>query len=400
MTRCTGVLFSSFQNEFQSTSAQTGAISSTLSGVLVNRFGCRITAVVGGLMYTVGMIGVTLAQNIYLMYVMSAVVGSGTGVAFAAANVIVAQYFKKYYPLACGITTAGYGLGFVIFGPFIQFLADTYGWRGAMLVTCAITGNVCAAGVAFRPKQLSRKGVTVTADDHEESGEHHVIPTLSTIACRNPLKCLLYETVKLLRLNLLCRSYRFSMLCFAETTFILCHGSYLVYLVPLANSSGIGDQQAALLITAFGVGSFIGVPLSGLLSQKVSTLVLYEVAMFASGCFVLVVQLQTYPFYAISSAMFGLSLGFQYTARQVMMLEFVGVDNLGSALGIFSAIGGVFDLIGPIAAGSLYDASGSFSVVFYVLAGSSFVGFLAMLSIPLLKKIEPGVYTEVAVQNV
>ncbi|XP_038074254.1 monocarboxylate transporter 4-like [Patiria miniata] len=272
--------------------------------------------------------------------------------------------------------------------------------EGGIAVTCAVTANICAAGVAFRPHLPSRKR-TIPADHTDEhSANRQAVTVTFTIARKYSLKCLFYGTVKLFRLNLLRQSYRLSMFCFVQATFILCYGSFIVYIVPFANSSGIEDQRAALLITAFGIGSFIGRPLSGLVNQKVPSLIIFEVAMFASACFVLIALLNTYPYFVISASMFGLAHGFQNTASRVMLREFVGVDNLGSAIGIYSAIGGVADLIGPIVAGSLYDASGTFSVVFYISAVSSFVGFLAMLLAPQLKKIEPGIHTEISVDNV
>ena len=44
--------------------------------------------------------------------------------------------------------------------------------------------------------------------------------------------------------------------------------------------------------------------------------------------------------------------------------------------------------------GALYDATRNFVVPFFIFAAFFFVGFLAMLSTPVLKKIEPGVAME------
>ncbi|XP_022092953.1 monocarboxylate transporter 12-like [Acanthaster planci] len=411
MMRCTGVLFSSFQNEFQSTSAQTGAISSiissfsfygcTLGGILGNRFGCRIATMIGGVLSIVGMVGGALAKNIYHMYATSTVIGIGNGVAYAPAIVVVANYYDKRYPLACGFMSAGHGLGLTVFGPFIQLLVDTYGWRGALLVTGALIGNICAAGATFRPKPPTCKKETVPADEQSEeelSARQDV--SRKSAPRRNPMMRVFYRVSNVLRLYLLCQSYRFAMFCFAQAAYIFCYGSYLLYIVPRANSFGIEDQRAAFLLTAFGIGSLVARPLCGLLNQKVSSMVIYQASMLTSGCFVLLALLDAYPYLVVSAVMVGLAFGFEITVNRVMMREFVGVENFGSAIGLYSAFGGVADLTGPIAAGALYDVSGSFSLLFGILAVFSFVASLAMLSTPLLKKMEPGVYSQVVVDNV
>ncbi|XP_038071705.1 monocarboxylate transporter 12-like isoform X2 [Patiria miniata] len=413
-----------------STTAQTGAISSimsassffgcTIGGAVANRFGCRIAIVVGGLLTIAGMIGCALTRHIYQMYVLGALAGIGNGVAYTPAVVIVAQYFQKYYSLAASFMTTGDSIGIMLFGPLMQLFLDTYGWRGTLLVTGAVTANICVAGAVCRPNTrllkaresesrdscrnipLNERGsLELQVITHPEQTDPQPIAMSQSSGKRRNNLCVHVAffwtgVVKMFRLNLLCQSYRFSLFCFAQSVYVASLGCYLIYLIPRATgSSGVSDREASFLLSVVGISGLVGRPFCGLLNQKVSSEVIYDVSMVVCACAVLVAQFGTYGHFVFSAAVFGFAIGFQRTISPVLMREYVGMDNLGSAVGIYSGIGGVVDLIGPILAGALYDATESFAILFYVLAGLFVVGFLAMLSAPLLKRIEPGVYTSV-----
>ncbi|XP_022090326.1 monocarboxylate transporter 12-like isoform X2 [Acanthaster planci] len=429
ITRCTGVLFSSFQNEFLSTAAQTGAISSimsassffgsTLGGVLENRFGCRITAFIGGLLNIAGMLGCALTRNIYQMYVTGALAGLGNGISYVSAVVIVAQYFKKYYSIAASFMTTGDSVGIMMFGPLMHLLLSTYGWRGTLVVTCAITANICVAGAVCRPNRQSslyrgrnfrdgyrstnesgngdeEQDLTVQANETRRDSSERRADTWNSFRFAG----IMSRIAEMLRLNILWQSYRFSMFCFTQCAYIISLGCYLIYLVPRATTSGVPDEKAALLLSVIGIGGLVGRPFCGVINRKVPSVIIYDASILTGGCAVLMAQFGTYGHFVASAAVFGLAVGFQRTISPVLIREYVGTDNLGSAVGLYSGFGGVADLIGPILAGALYDAIESYSVLFYFFAGIFFTGFVGMLFTPLLKRIEPGVRTKGNATNI
>ncbi|XP_033644931.1 monocarboxylate transporter 12-like [Asterias rubens] len=432
VTRCAGVLFLSFQNEFQSSTAQTGAIFSimssssyignTIGGVLGNHLNCRSTAILGSIFYTAGTISCSFTTNIYQMYCTSALAGLGGGITVIPAVVMVAKYFKRYYPLACGISTSGLDIGMLVFAPLMQLLLDTYGWRGAMLVTGAFVGNVFAAGALFRPvRSSSQTGDKKSTEEHVEQGEDkemlkdnnenhrstqsedHGINEVktqnqlqSTDATNITLKSqrqrnLFSAAANSLRLHLLSESYRLSLIIFAQVVaYLVAYTCFIMFLVPFATSSGISEQDASFLISVCGIGGIVGRLICGVLTKKASSYVIYQVSMFVSGCAVLLVQLGTTWIY-ISASMVGITYGIQYTIWRVMMLELVGVDNMGSAIGIYSSIGIPFTVTVPILSGALYDTTESYSILFYIFAAFYFLGFGALFLAPILKRIEPGI---------
>ncbi|XP_022105011.1 monocarboxylate transporter 7-like [Acanthaster planci] len=101
MTRCTGILFVSWQIVFDSTALQTGVISSiisstsffgsALSGVVCNRYGYRFTCILGGFLMSFAMLMVFWASKLIHMYSLG----------------VFIDYFQTHYAIVSGFYTAG-----------------------------------------------------------------------------------------------------------------------------------------------------------------------------------------------------------------------------------------------------------------------------------------------------
>ncbi|XP_038050901.1 monocarboxylate transporter 6-like [Patiria miniata] len=162
--RCSGILYLPWMNEFDLSAKETAAIQSFMSspagfavligGVLSNRFGCRFTGILGGFLMWLGLFCTYWVNDIVQLYATAAIIGIGMGILVNAASVIITFYFIKRFNVANAVTYAGRGTGMIAIPPLFQLLLDSYGWRGAFLVTSAIMANVILCGVLFRPRQF------------------------------------------------------------------------------------------------------------------------------------------------------------------------------------------------------------------------------------------------------
>ncbi len=78
--------------------------------------------------------------------------GIGMGFQYVPALLAPQMCFDKKRALAIAITISGCPIGSFLFCPTFQFLINTYGWRGAMLITGAIVLHGCAFGLFLTPK--------------------------------------------------------------------------------------------------------------------------------------------------------------------------------------------------------------------------------------------------------
>ena len=77
-----------------------------LTSALVNRLGCRLTAIIGGLSCVSGLLLSSLASSVYIMYVTYSILfGFGGSFLYLSSYVITSQYFDKNHSMATGITS-------------------------------------------------------------------------------------------------------------------------------------------------------------------------------------------------------------------------------------------------------------------------------------------------------
>uniref|UniRef100_A0A8D0HN70 Solute carrier family 16 member 11 n=1 Tax=Sphenodon punctatus TaxID=8508 RepID=A0A8D0HN70_SPHPU len=80
--------------------------------------------------------------------------GCGWALAFAPAMGTLSRYFSSQRSLATGLALTGNGLSSFGLSPLLRLLADTLGWRGALLVVSALGLHLVVCGVLLRPLVL------------------------------------------------------------------------------------------------------------------------------------------------------------------------------------------------------------------------------------------------------
>ena len=141
------------------------------TSALVNRFGCRLTSLIGGLFCICGLFFSSLASSIAIMYVTYSVLyGFGSSCLFVSCYVVTSQYFDKKQSIATGIIASGAGLGSIAVAPVLQALLNSYGWKKTYRITAGILSMVCVLCMSFDPAVL-KKGEEQENRESENSDE-------------------------------------------------------------------------------------------------------------------------------------------------------------------------------------------------------------------------------------
>ncbi|XP_022105010.1 monocarboxylate transporter 12-like [Acanthaster planci] len=412
MTRCTGILYVSWQIAFDSTAVQTGVISSiisstwyfasALSGVVCNRYGYRFTCILGGFLMSFAMLMVFWAKNVLHMYILGLPIGLGTSLCYMGATVAVADHFKKRYAIVSGLCMSGGSAVMVVSPPLFHLLLDKYGWRGTVLITAAVCANLCVAGALCRRCNKARVPglkTRIRADGDESSFEEHASHRDGESETDEkkllPFVVFLKRLFSVFQLELLRKSYRFLLLCITSSQVHMTYSCAVVFLVPRAQFRGIDELRASFLLSIFGFGSLGARVASGfLVTLKTPVEALYACSFVLCFVGLLGSQAETYESFAASACIVGISIGASTAWANVLLRKFVGVPRLASGQAIMLLFCGVGNLIGPIVAGAAYDGTGAFSSVFYVLAGLNAAAALQMLLMPVLRRVEPGLAVE------
>jgi MFS family permease len=202
--------------------------------ITMRRFGTQIPMLIGVTIQTVGFISASFSHKIWQLYISQGVlIGTGLGFISIPCSPIVAQWFAKKRSLAVGISSAGSGIGGLIFSFAVQAMIDNISTAWAFRITAAIAGVMNLLAVALirnrnaivRPPQLG------------------------------------FDTKLLARYDvLLMLSWGFiSMLGYMT----------LLYSIPnFATSIGLSTSQAAATSAYLNLGIAVGRPLTGYLSDR------------------------------------------------------------------------------------------------------------------------------------
>ncbi|XP_071805961.1 uncharacterized protein [Asterias amurensis] len=176
-----------------------------------------------------------------------------------------------------------------------------------------------------------------------------------------------------------------------RSTAILGGVMQLMGMVASSICQTIQQMYIASFFIVFGIANMVGRLSSSIIVYKVPPSLVYSVAMLLASGAVLLGQFNSYVFFVLSVSTLGLCIGTVSITAMAITRRLVGAENMGSAIGFYQVLGGVGDLLGPIFAGALYDATEDYQVMFYIIAGIFFFCFLLTTLLPLLRKIEPGI---------
>ncbi|XP_070084186.1 monocarboxylate transporter 11 isoform X1 [Equus caballus] len=199
--------------------------ASPVGSALSTRWGARPVVMVGGVLTSLGFVFSAFARSLLHLYLgLGVLAGFGWALVFAPALGTLSRYFSRRRVLAVGLALTGNGASSLLLAPTLQFLLDTFGWRGALLLLGAITLHLTPCGALLRPLTLP--------------GDAPAPP-------RGPLAAL--------GLGLFTRR-AFSV--FALGTALVGGGYFVpyVHLAPHALDRGLGGYGAALVVAVAAVG--------------------------------------------------------------------------------------------------------------------------------------------------
>ena len=145
--------------------------ASPLPGYLCDHFSCRITNFLGAALCMTGLVVSSFAKSLTHMYFTHGlIIGLGICFIYNSCYLVIAQYFKKRLSMATGIVALGESTGVFFTGPLLQFLLDSFGWRGTYRIMVVAFALVCLLGLTYNPNiQLQETKVLDLANNNADN---------------------------------------------------------------------------------------------------------------------------------------------------------------------------------------------------------------------------------------
>ncbi|CAL4062890.1 unnamed protein product, partial [Meganyctiphanes norvegica] len=162
-----------------------------------------------------------------------------------------------------------------------------------------------------------------------------------------------------------------------------------VYLPAAAEAKGVDKTAATFLVSIIGITNTVGRVLSGLIADIpcVSALWVNNICIVASGlCVFLTPFATTYGSFCTIAVFFGFFVSPYIALTSIIIVDLLGLSQLTNAFGLLCIFRGVAGIIGPPLSGSIYDATQSYDVSFYVAGCLLFICAGLHIFVPCVQK--------------
>jgi MFS family permease len=355
-----GAFFAPMAAEFRASRAATSAffsiaglifyLTGSIAGHLGDRFGPTIITALGAAVMGSGLVLTGFIGQMWEGYLTYGIgVGVGAACAYMPTLAILGGWFNRQRNAALGTAAAGTGCGMLVVPPLSAAVIGHYGWR----VTSIVLGVGCTlllglAAMLVRP------------------------PPLPAASIHRPIGGIV-------------RSFEFLMLYVSWVLATIALFVPLVFLPAYVEAHGGSEVAGAALLSLLGGVSILGRLGIGVFADRIGTTRLFKASVLLMAVsYLLWIIAPSYVWLVAFTVTLGLGYGLRIALMPAVLIELFGVQNLGAILGIFFTASGISAVLGPLLAGFIVDATGTYQwgIAFALVAGTFGFAAVALLRIP------------------
>lgn len=334
-----------------------------IQGWLVDKYGPRLIAIVGTLIFSIGFLYFGFVNSIPSYFVAFVLIALGSSLGgFATLMVSIVSWFEKHRAKAIAWSQLGFSLGGLCV-PLVAFGLETLGWRSMAFLSggaILIIGLPLVSLIRHSPAEYGEKPDGLTTSGHIVEDESPAEQNRSFSwqeAMREP---------------------SFWLISVGHALSLLTVSSMLAHLIPHLvrgmNYSLIEAGYAFALMT--GV-QMVGLILGGILGDRYNKRFICVLCMVGHCVGLFCVTFATNVTWVIAFAVFhGLAWGIRGPLMVALRADYFGPKSFGTIMGVSSLIVMIGMTIGPIACGLLFDQFGNYQLAFTIMALCSLSGSL------------------------
>lgn len=334
-------------------------------GFLVDRFGSRRLLFAGILVLGAGILLLGFTRSLYMLYGSFVLIGFGAGGCTSVVTLtVVANWFDKNAGRAMGLMAAGFGAsGFMV--PIIVWLIHLYGWRTAAIL---LGLGMWAIGLPAAHVVRDRPEDHGYVPDGVEPGPGSPSPSEG-------------EGVRpALRFREVLRRRSFVFVNISEGIRLLTLTAVITHIMPYLGTMEYSRMTAGTIAASVPLLSVLGRIGLGWLGdhfEKKHVMAL-GFGLMGAGMLCLTRIDKAGLLYAFLF-LFPVGYGGLMVLRGAFIREHYGREFFGKLIGITMGFGAAGGVVGPAAAGWVYDRTGSYGLVWLVFTG--LIGISIVLSL-------------------
>ncbi len=335
-----------------------------LQGWMTDKWGSRVVLRIGAVIMAIGFFSFSTIDTVvgfYLSYLLIALGSSLSG--FLTITVTVVHWFERHRARALSVASMGFAIGGTLTF-LVGLLIDREGWRFTARVAAVVTLLVIlplSQRFHRRPSNVGQFVDGVDPDHREDGDTYELVPETQHFTAGEAM-----------------RTKAFWFISFGHAFALLVVGASMAHLKPfLVDETTLGSLHINVVIGSLpammGVGQIIG----GFLGDLYSKRLLLAVAMIGHGGGILVLSIARSALLIwVFVLLHGIAWGLRGPLQQALRADYFGASDFGKIMGFSALIIMMGMVIGPIFAGIVADATGSFRTAFVILGSLATMGSL------------------------
>ena len=340
-------------------------------GMLVDRFGSRKLILSGILVLGFGTILLAYTQSLAMLYAAMILIAFGAGGCTSVVTLTaVANWFDKNVGRAMGVTVSGFGASGLIV-PLIVWMISAFGWRSTLIILGIgmwIIGIPAAFVMRDKPEDNDNppRGAKVDMGEHISQRPRHAAP---------------------FRYKEIFKKKSFMYVNLAEMLRLMVLMAVVTHIMPYLSTLEISRMSSGLMAAGIPLLSITGRFGFGWLGDHFEKKYIMAISYTLMGLGMLALcYVQITGVIYVFLLMFSNGFGGITALRGALLREYYGRHNFGKLLGIMLGFGACGGIVGPTAAGWVFDRMQSYYSVW--LAFSALIGLAIILILRIELKAE------------
>ena len=352
-----------------SAGALMAGVCGPLVGWLVDRIEARRVMLLGAITPGIGFLAASRSDTYHALLAANLIVAIGvTAATLIPASLLIASWFGERRGLAMGMTFAGTSLGGAAMIVIANKAIALGGWRAGYLAMALPMILIAAPLVLFVVRGRPSSG-SVVGEPIIKQPTPVVLPGVE--------------------LSEAFRTRSFWLIGIAEFFYACAIGGILVHVVVYLIAAGYTASLAASSLSMIYLMSTFGKLSMGPSADRLSPRIVLSVVFGGAALgTLLLLGARSGPMLAGFIVLVGIASGTPLVLLPLVFIQSLGLKRLGSVQGVAGIFATIGAAVGPVAAGRIFDVSGSYAIAFGVFAAMWLGAALAIYAcIPLKQEI-------------
>jgi OFA family oxalate/formate antiporter-like MFS transporter len=361
------VFVPSLEREFGWTRTQTSLVATIdmvmlasmflVAGFMQRRFGSRLNAFIGGLLFSSGLLMASWTTSLPMLYwTWGVALGAGLGFGYSAPIAAGSRWFPDHLGIVNGLAIGIFAAGSGVFGPVAGALVERVGWRETFRILAILFFIFTMVGAYLL----------------KEPPPDYKPPTPNALGASAARRTLVDVPTAMV-----VRTPTFYVLWIAYALGTTAGTLVISQLVPFARATGLSAQTAAFAISVGAAGSATGRFFSGWMSDHLGRLFTLRLMVLVSMVATPSLYLWRNEFVLFFPLLFLVyyCYGTQLSVYTALAGDFWGIKYLSTNYGLLLLAWGFAGVLGPLIGSRVFVSTGSYQ---YAFAGAAAVAAAAL----------------------